>query len=46
LKQIHEKIFERSRGDIMMEYAGYIGNVEFDNEDNIFYGEALNLRES
>ena len=29
----------------MMEYAGYIGNVEFDDEANIFHGEILNLKD-
>ena len=34
-----------NRGDIMMEYSGYIGNVEFDNEADIFHGEVINLRD-
>lgn len=29
----------------MMEYKGYVGNVEFDDEANIFHGEVLNLRD-
>ena len=29
----------------MMEYKGYIGNVEFDDESNIFHGEVINLRD-
>ena len=29
----------------MMEYRGYIGRVEFDDEDGIFYGEVINLRD-
>ena len=29
----------------MMEYKGYIGQVEFDDESGIFYGEVLNLRD-
>ena len=29
----------------MMEYKGYFGKVEFDDEANIFYGEVLNLRD-
>jgi len=29
----------------MMEYKGYIGNVEFDDEVNIFHGEVINLRD-
>jgi predicted HicB family RNase H-like nuclease len=29
----------------MMEYKGYFGKVEFDDEANIFYGEAINLRD-
>ena len=29
----------------MMEYKGYFGKVEFDDEANIFYGEVINLRD-
>ena len=29
----------------MMEYKGYIGQVEFDDEANIFHGEVINLRD-
>ncbi len=29
----------------MMEYKGYIGAVEFDDEANIFHGEVINLRD-
>ena len=29
----------------MMEYKGYIAKVEFDNEDNVFHGEVINLRD-
>ena len=29
----------------MMEYKGYFGKVEFDDESNIFYGEFINLRD-
>ena len=29
----------------MMEYKGYFGKVEFDDEANIFYGEIINLRD-
>lgn len=29
----------------MMEYKGYIGKVEFDDEANIFHGEVINLRD-
>ncbi len=29
----------------MMEYKGYIGQVEFDDETNIFHGEVMNLRD-
>lgn len=28
----------------MMEYKGYFGKVEFDDEADIFYGEVINLR--
>ncbi len=29
----------------MLEYKGYIGNVEFDDEADTFYGEVINLRD-
>jgi predicted HicB family RNase H-like nuclease len=29
----------------MMEYKGYIGKVEFDDEADIFHGEVINLRD-
>jgi len=29
----------------MMEYKGYIGQVQFDDEANIFHGEVINLRD-
>jgi len=29
----------------MMEYKGYFAKVEFDNDDNIFHGEVINLRD-
>jgi len=29
----------------MMDYKGYIGDVEFDDEANIFHGEVINLRD-
>ena len=29
----------------MMEHKGYIGNVEFDDEANIFHGDVINLRD-
>ncbi len=29
----------------MMDYKGYIGNVEFDDEANLFHGEVINLRD-
>jgi len=29
----------------MMEYKGYIGHVEFDDEVNIFHGEVVNTRD-
>ena len=29
----------------MMEYKGYIGKVEFDDEANVFHGEVINLRD-
>jgi len=29
----------------MIEYKGYIGKVEFDNDAGVFHGEVLNLRD-
>jgi len=29
----------------MMEYKGYMGKVEFDDEADIFHGEVINLRD-
>ena len=29
----------------MMEYKGYVGRVEFNNEDGIFHGEVVNTRD-
>lgn len=29
----------------MMEYKGYVGKVEFDDEANLFHGEVINLRD-
>jgi hypothetical protein len=43
--KISKKIFSGSRSHIMMEYKGYFGKVEFDDEANIFYGEVINLRD-
>ncbi len=29
----------------MMEYKGYVAKVEFDDEDGVFHGEVINLRD-
>ena len=29
----------------MMEYKGYVGKVEFDDEASIFHGEVINTRD-
>lgn len=29
----------------MMKYKGYVGQVEFDDDANIFHGEVINLRD-
>ncbi len=29
----------------MMEYKGYVAKVEFDDEDDVFHGEVINLRD-
>jgi predicted HicB family RNase H-like nuclease len=31
--------------DNLIEYKGYLGRVEFDNEAGIFHGEVINLRD-
>jgi predicted HicB family RNase H-like nuclease len=33
------------RCDAMMEYKGYIGKIEFDDEAGIFHGEVFNARD-
>ncbi len=35
----------RSRSDAMMEYKGYDGKVEFDDEARIFHGEVIDTRD-
>ena len=29
----------------MMDYKGYVAKVEFDDEDDVFHGEVINLRD-
>ncbi|HOU12277.1 MAG TPA: type II toxin-antitoxin system HicB family antitoxin [Anaerolineae bacterium] len=29
----------------MMEYKGYLGKIEFDDEANVFHGEVVNIRD-
>ena len=29
----------------MMEYKGYVAKIEFDDEDDVFHGEVINLRD-
>lgn len=29
-----------------VEYKGYIGSIEYDSEDNLYYGELLNIDDS
>jgi len=42
-----EKILERpERSDNMMEYKGYMGHVEFDDENGVFYGNVVNMRDT
>jgi predicted HicB family RNase H-like nuclease len=40
-----EPLPDRSRGDAMMEYKGYVGRVEYDDEAGIFHGEVINTRD-
>jgi predicted HicB family RNase H-like nuclease len=35
----------RSWSDAMMEYKGYVGRVEYDDEAGIFHGEIINTRD-
>jgi predicted HicB family RNase H-like nuclease len=35
----------RGGSDAMMEYKGYVGKVEFDDEAGIFHGEVINTRD-
>jgi len=37
--------FLSEAGEPLMEYKGYFGKVEFDDEANIFHGEVINLRD-
>jgi len=30
----------------MMEYKGYMGHVEFDDENGVFYGNVVNMRDT
>ena len=32
-------------GKNLMEYKGYVGSVEFDNDAGIFHGEIINMRD-
>ena len=29
----------------MMEYKGYLGKIEFDDDANLFHGEVVNIRD-
>lgn len=33
------------RGKVMLKYKGYVGQVEFDDEANIFHGEIIGIRD-
>jgi predicted HicB family RNase H-like nuclease len=41
----HATVLDRGRSDAMMEYKGYVGKVEFDDEAGIFHGEVLDTRD-
>ena len=43
--EIRAQISVRSGGEPLMEYKGYFGKVEFDDEANVFHGEVINLRD-
>src|SRR5690606_19235847 len=43
--QVAPSVSDRSRGRAMMEYQGYLGKVEFDDEANLFHGQVVNIRD-
>ena len=44
-RPIRASIFDGGGGNAMMEYKGYIGKVEFDDDALIFHGEVINTRD-
>jgi predicted HicB family RNase H-like nuclease len=38
-------VSDRTRSNTMMEFKGYIGRVEFDDEASVFHGEVINMRD-
>ena len=45
IRPLDAPISNRGRSNTMMEYKGYIGKVEFDDEAGIFHGEVINTRD-
>src|SRR5262249_19044824 len=43
--RFHAQILNSSGNKVMLNYKGYIGHVEFDDEAEIFYGEVINMRD-
>jgi predicted HicB family RNase H-like nuclease len=43
--KIHPQVFGNGRSKAMMEYKGYIGKVEIDEEAGILHGEVINIRD-
>ena len=44
IKKKREVKLIRSHSGVMMQYNGYVGSVNHDHEDNIFFGKALGIR--
>ena len=40
----HASIFRKCRSETMMQYKGYYGVVQYDDEAKIFHGEVINTR--
>jgi predicted HicB family RNase H-like nuclease len=38
-------VFDGGRSNPMMEYKGYVGRVDFDDQDGIFHGDVVNIRD-
>ena len=43
--EVDETVSDCGRGHSVMEYKGYVGKVEFDDDAEIFHGEVLDTRD-